>query len=83
MKTDALFKFIVFVDDEIRRIKPRPKKYKITILWKRFINDETWSTLLLLQETHFFSGYKRINKFTTQNWSFFCFLNHDHVTQNL
>ena len=31
------------VDGEIHRIKPRPKKYDMTIFWRRFITDETSS----------------------------------------
>ena len=31
----------VIVDQEIQRIKPRPWKCKMTILWRRLINNET------------------------------------------
>ena len=34
----------MIVDKEIQRIKPKLKKYKMMILWRLFINDETWST---------------------------------------
>ena len=33
----------VIVDRDIRKIKSRLNKYKLTILWKRFMEDETLS----------------------------------------
>ena len=30
----------VIADCEIQKIKPRPKKYKLTILWRRFTIDQ-------------------------------------------
>ena len=33
------------VDGDIQRIKPRPK-YKMTILWRPFINDESYRPLI-------------------------------------
>ena len=37
----------IIVDVETNRIKPRPKKYKIKLLWRRFINDKTLSAFTI------------------------------------
>ena len=34
---------LLVIGGGIQRIKPSPKKYKMTILWRRSIDDETWS----------------------------------------
>ena len=66
LETDDLFKFNVIVDGKIQRIKPTPKKYKMAIWWRRFINDETWSnygTALLLQSFKLRSDFILYSKF--------------------
>ena len=35
----------IIIARDIQRIKTRTQKYKIAILWRRFINEETLSVL--------------------------------------